>query len=227
MRRALAATLAVGAIALAAACGGSSGDGSTEAASTAAPPPPTGASTAATAPADELAGRLPAEDALAGVRPGELTPLPTAEDFVAALYQAGDPARDAARRRLEEGGYADGLLRDQAGEDPAGGVALVRSYAIRMRDDEAAQGEVDAAAAEVEDSPLGQATALEVPDVEGARGLRVEVSQGGIAGQVVFVTFAEGPYVQGIQAVARAGADLPQDEVVRAAQDLAARLGSP
>jgi hypothetical protein len=214
------------AVAAAGACGGSSGDDATGPASTAAPPPPTGATTA-TAPADDLAGRLPAEDAVPGVRPGELSPLPTAEAFVGALYQAGDPARQAARARLEEGGYADGVLRDQPGLDPQAGVALLRSYAIRMRDEAAAQAEVDAAAGEVEDSPLGRATAIEVPDVEGARGLRVEVSQGGIDGQVVFVTFAEGPDVQGIQAVARAGADLPQDEVVRAAQDLAARLGSP
>jgi hypothetical protein len=225
VRRGLAAILVACAIATAAACGGSSGDDATEAASTAAPPP-TGATTAATAPADDLASRLPAEDAVAGVRPGDVRPLPTAEEFVAALYQAGDPARDAARRRLEEGGYADGVIRDQAGDDPQGGVALLRSYAIRMGDDEAARAEVAAAAAEVEGSELGEATAIDVPDVEDARGLRVEVSQGGIAGQVVFLTFAEGPYVQGIQAVARAGADLPQDEVVRAAQDLAARLGS-
>jgi hypothetical protein len=161
-----------------------------------------------------------------GVRPGELRPLATAQEFVAALYQAGDPARTAARRRLEEGGYADGIMRDQAGDDPRTGVALVRSYAIRMRDADAALAEVDAAAAEVEGSRLGDATPIDVPRVEGARALRVEVSQGGIAGQVVFVTFPAGPDVQGIQAVARAGADLPQDEVVRAAQDLAARLGS-
>ncbi len=223
MRRGLAAVLVACAVAAAAACGGSSGDDASETAGTAAPPPPTGA----TAPADDLASRLPAEDAVPGVRPGELRPLPTAQDFVAVLYQAGDPARDAARRRLEEGGYADGVVRDQAGEDPQAGVALLRSYAIRLRGDEAARAEVAAAADEVEGSELGEATAIEVPDVEGARGLRVEVSQGGVAGQVVFVTFSEGPYVQGIQAVAREGADLPQDEVVRAAQELAARLGSP
>jgi hypothetical protein len=221
VRRALAAILAVCAVAAAAGCGGSSGD-ATEAATTAAPPAPT----APTAPADDLASRLPAEDAVPGVRAGELRPLPTAQEFVAALYQAGDPVRGAARRRLRAGGYADGVMRDQAGDDPRTGVALVRSYAIRLRDEAAARGEVDAAAAEVEGSRLGEAAAIDVGGVEGARGLRVEVSQGGIAGQVVFVTFPAGPDVIGIQAVARAGADLPADEVVRAAQDLAARLGS-
>jgi hypothetical protein len=217
VRRAPAAVVVACAVALAA-CGGSSADELTDGRATVtAPAPP---------PGDDLAGRLPPEDAVPGLSPGTPGRLPTAAAFVGALYQAGDPMRDAAERRLERGGYAEGVLRDQAGADPETGVALVRSYAVRMRDDEAARAEAEAAAGEVRDSPLGDATELEVPGVEGARALRVEVTQGGVSGTVVFVTFAEGLYVHGIQAVSRSGADLPAEDVIRAAQDLAARVGS-
>jgi hypothetical protein len=217
VRRALAAVLVALAVALAA-CGGSSSDDATGGRATAtAPAPP---------PAGDLAGRLPPEDAVPGLRPGTPGRLRTAAAFVGALYQAGDPMRAAAGRRLEGGGYAEGVLRDQAGEDPETGVALVRSYAVRMRDDGAARAEAEAAAAEVEDSPLGDATELEVPGIEGARALRVEVTRGDFSGTVIFVTFAEGPYVHGLQAVARSGADLPEDEVIQAAQELAARVGA-
>jgi hypothetical protein len=209
-----------GAVALAAACGGSSESDAGEAATTAAPPPGTAA------PAGNLAERLPPEDAVGGLRPGTVRRLPTAQTLVDSLYQVGDPARDAAERRLEEGGYARGLLRDQAGEDPASGPALVRSYVIRMRDDEAAREEVADAVDEVESSSVGETSDVEVPGVDDSRGVRVEVSQGGVTGSVVFVTFADGPYVYGIQAVSREGADLPEEEVVRAAQDLDARVGA-
>ena len=66
-----------------------------------------------------------------------------------------------------------------------------------------------------------------MPGVDRARALRVEVSQGGISGSVIFVTFPAGTEVYSIQAVSREGAELPEDEVLAAAQDLAARAGSP
>ena len=230
MRRTLAVVACAGAVALAAACGGSSDSDAGEAASTAAPPPaPTGATApapSATAPAGDLADRLPPEDAIAGLRTGTVRRLPTAQTLVDSLYQVGDPARDAAQQRLEEGGYADGLLRDQAGEDPASGPALVRGYVIRMRDDAAARQEVADAVDEVDRSSTGETSEVEVPDVDDARGVRVDVSQAGVTGSVVFVTFADGPYVYGIQAVSREGADLPEDEVVQAAQDLDERVSS-
>jgi hypothetical protein len=163
---------------------------------------------------------------VSGLGPGAPRALPTAQAFVDALYQIDDPARDAALRRLEEGGYRDGVLRDQAGQDPQGGAALMRSYVIRMRDDEAARQEVEEASEEVRNSTLGDPTEVEVPGVDGARALRVEVSQGGVSGSVIFVTFPAGTEVYGIQAVAREGAELPEDEVLAAAQDLAARAGS-
>lgn len=219
MRALLAALLCACALG-AAACGGSSDDQASEATTATAPAP------APTAPAGDLAALLPPQDAVSGLRAGTTRDLPTAQAFVDALYQIADPARDAAERRLERGGYADGVLRDQAGEDPEGGAALVRSYAITMRDDAAAREEVDAATDEVAGSSLGEATEVEVPEVAGARALRVEVSQGGVSGSVVFVTFPAGAEVFGIQAVARAGADLPEDEVIAAAQDLAARVGA-
>ncbi len=221
MRRPLAALLCACAVAPAVACGGSSGDEASEAATATAPAP------APTAPAGGLTALLPPEDAVSGLRPGAPRALPTAQAFVDALYQIDDPARDAALRRLEEGGYRDGVLRDQAGQDPEGGAALVRSYVIRMRDDEAARQEVEEAAEEVRDSTLGDPTEVEVPGVDGARALRVEVSQGGVSGSVIFVTFPAGTEVYGIQAVSREGAELPEDEVLAAAQDLAARAGSP
>ena len=221
MRRALAAIACVGAVALAGACGGSSESDATDAATTAAPPPGT------TAPAaGSLAERLPPEDAIGGLRSGTVRRLPTAQTLVDSLYQVGDPARDAAERRLEEGGYVRGLLRDQAGEDPAAGPALVRAYVIRMRDAAAAREEVADAVDEVESSSVGETSDVDVPGVDDSRGVRVEISQGGVTGAVVFVTFADGPYVYGIQAVSRAGADLPEDEVVQAAQDLDARVSA-
>ncbi len=228
MRRALAALLAACAIAVAAGCGGgSSDDRSTEAATTAPSTATAPATAPPTAPAGDLAALLPPQDAVPGANPGEATPLPTARAFVDALYQVDDPSRDDARAHLEDAGYADGVVRDQAGADPETGVALLRSYVIRLRDDDAARGEAAAAADEVRASPLGTSTDLEVAGVPDAQGLRVEVSQGGVSGRVVFVTFPQGPYVYGIQAVARQGADLPEQEVVRAAQDLAARNGTP
>lgn len=229
MRRALAVAACAGAVALAAACGGSSESDSSESASTAAPPASTSATATApgtTAPAGDLADRLPPEDAIDGLRTGTVRRLPTAQTLVDSLYQVGDPARDAAQQRLEDGGYADGLLRDQVGEDPASGPALVRGYVLRMRDDAAARQEVADAVDEVQRSSTGETTEVEVPDVDDARGVRVDVSQAGVTGSVVFVTFADGPYVYGIQAVSREGADLPEDEVVQAAQDLDERVGS-
>lgn len=215
MRRALAAILLACALALTAACGGSSGDGASEAGSTAAPPE-TG-----------LAGRLPPEDAVPGVREAEPRLLPTAPAFVGALYQVGEPTRDAALARLRAAGYAEGIVRDQDGTDPRGGVALVRSYAMRLDDEGAAREEAAASVAEARESPLAVAPEpVEVPGVDGAAAVRAGVTQGGVSGRVILVTFPQGPYVQGIQAVSLEGAGLPEEEIVRAAQELAARIGA-
>jgi hypothetical protein len=225
VRRLLAALLCACAAAAAAGCGGSSDDAASTGTTATAPAP------APTAPAGDLVALLPPQDAVSGLRPGAALALPTARAFVDALYQRGDPTREAAERRLERGGYAGGALRDQAGEDPEEGVALVRSYVITMGGEAAARQEVDDAVAAVVDSSLGEdarveEAEVEVPDVDGARGLRVDVTQGDVSASVIFVTFPAGAEVYGIQAAARAGADLPEDEVVAAAQDLAARAGA-
>ncbi len=73
-------------------------------------------------------------------------------------------------------------------------------------------------------STLGDPAEVAVPGVDGARALRVEVSQGGVSGSVIFVTFPAGAEVYGIQAVSREGAELPEDEVLAAVQDLAERV---
>ena len=122
--------------------------------------------------------------------------------------------------RLESAGYAGGVLRDQVGEDPAKGIALLRTYAVKLRDEAAAQSEVDDAVEEVKAQTSAPTTDIDVGDVPGARGLHVEVDQGGVKGKVAFVTFAAGPYVYGLQGVSTNDAALPQDEIVGAARDL-------
>ena len=167
--------------------------------------------------------RLPPPDAIGGVRAGALRQLGDAQAFVDALYLAGDPTKPAARARLEGAGYAGGELRDQAGEDPATGIGLLRTYALLLRDEAAAGAEVDAAVDEVR-ATTPSAMEIEVPDLPGARGLRAEVAQAGLSGAVVFVTFAAGPYVYGLQGLSTAEATLPQDEIVAAARDLYERV---
>lgn len=235
MRRPIAAAIVALALTGVAGCGGSSDDtdsvttgasATTASAPAATTAPGTTGAPSATAPATTGsatrigADRLPPADAIGGVRPGKLRRLADPQAFVDALYQAGDPTKPVAADRLEEAGYAGGALRDQEGQDPTTGIALFRSYAFRLADDEAAQSEVDAAVKEVEDSTAQSAAPLAVPDVPGARGLRVEIEQNGVSGRVAFVTFAAGPYVYGLQGVSTAEATLPQDEMVGAARDL-------
>lgn len=164
--------------------------------------------------------RLPPGDAVSGLRDGAPHGLNDPQAFVDALYQAGDPTKPVAAKRLEGEGYAGGLLRDQVGEDSSTGIALFRSYVFQLRDDAAAQGEVDASVAEVKASTSQPTTDIDLPDLPGARGLHVEIDLGGIQGAVAFVTFAAGPYVYGLQGVSTSGARLPQDEIVGAARDL-------
>ena len=112
------------------------------------------------------------------------------------------------------------MLRDQTGEDPSSGLALLRSYALALRDDAAARQEVERGVDEVRRTTPATITDVAVADVPGARGLRVDVEQGGTRGTIVFVTFAAGPNVYGIQGVSRGEAAVPQDEIVGAARDL-------
>ena len=186
------------AVAPAAACGGSSGRRGLHRGGDAPPRPPPAGATAATAPR-----RRPAPAACRPRTPsrpsagGRSAPLPTAQAFVDALYQIGDPARDAARRRLEEGGYADGVLRDQAGPGPG---RRRRAGAQLRHPDERRRGrpqEVEAAVEEVRRQRPARRPRLEVPDVEGARGCGWTVSQGGVAGAVVLRDLRRGAHVHG------------------------------
>ena len=216
---------------VAAGCGGSSDAEvtttvTTDSAATTAPattaPATTGTASAPSTTAAVTVGedRLPPQDALPGLKVGSLQQLASAQAFVDALYQTGDPSKPRAVSRLGSAGYAGGALRDQVGEDPAQGIALFRTYAVQLRDEAAAQSEVDDAVQEVKDQTSAPTNDLDVGDLPGGRGLRVEVDQGGVKGKVVFVTFAAGPYVYGLQGVSTDDAALPQDAIIGAARDL-------
>lgn len=238
LRRSLASTAVAAGVALAiglAGCGGSDtvtetvttgSPPSTAALSQTAPPTTTPAPTAPATTAPPTTGPsaalsesrdLPPRDAVAGVKDGTVMTLSTAKQFVDALYAVGDPGKPAAQTRFEDGGYAGGILRDQAGENAATGIALLRTYALTLKDPDAAQAEVDAGADEIRRTTQATIKDIDVSDIPGARGLRVDVGQ---TGSVVFVTFAAGSVVYGLQGVSKAGAALRQDEIVGAARDL-------
>ncbi|MBJ7455807.1 MAG: hypothetical protein JHC74_07095 [Thermoleophilia bacterium] len=186
--------------------------------------PATAPATSPTAPSGPGEGSLPPPDALAGLRNGVARPLGDAQSFVDALYQAGDPVKPSAVARLSASGYAGGILRDQVGQDPARGIALFRTYALALRDDAAASAEVGAAVEEVRASTSQPTRDLDLSDLPGAQGLHVDIQQGTLTGAVVFVTFASGPVVYGLQGVSTNTATLPEDEIVGAARDLYERV---
>ena len=224
MRRPVVATLATLALVAgtAAGCGGSSSTVTKTVTTDSLPTTPgVSAATVAGLPTAAIGDdRLPPLDAVPGLRTGVAHQLADPQAFVDALYQAADPTKPVAAARLEGAGYAGGALRDQVGADPAKGLALFRSYAFRLGGDAAAQSEVDAAVEEVTSSTTQPTTDIDLPDLPGARGLHVEIDQGQIKGTVVFVTFAVGPYVYGLQGVSTNDAALPQDEIIGAARDL-------
>ena len=186
----------------------------------------TAAPTTSSAPATIGDDRLPPAGAIDGTESGTSRPLDDSQEFVDALYQVGDPSKPAAQARLDAAGYSGGILRDELGSDATSGIALFRTYAIALRDDAAAQGEVDDAADEVDTASSAPSTDVEVPDIPGARALRLDIDQAGTTGSVVFVTFAAGPYVYGLQGVSTAAERLPQDEIVAAAQELYTRVSA-
>ena len=186
----------------------------------------TAAPTTSATPATIGDDRLPPPGTIDGTESGTSRPLDDAQEFVDALYQVGDPSKPAAQQRLESAGYAGGILRDELGSDATSGIALFRTYAIALRDDAAAQSEVDDAADEVDTASSAPSTDVEVPDIPGARALRLDIDQAGTTGSVVFVTFASGPYVYGLQGVSTAADRLPQDAIVAAAQELYTRVSA-
>jgi hypothetical protein len=232
--RLLAITATAAAVAGLVGCGGSSETVTrtitTDQLPTSAPPatpaPTTAATTVAPPAASVDEGRLPAAGAVPGTAPGTVRGLDDAQEFVDALYQVGDPSKPPAQARLEGAGYSDGILRDERGADPASGIALFRTYAIALRDTAAAQAEVDDAADEVEQASSAPSSDIAVPEIPGARALRLDLSQGGNTGSVVLVTFASGPYVYGLQGVSTSPGGLPQDAILAAARDLYARVSA-
>ena len=229
--------LAVGGVAVAlamgaglAGCGGSDAtvtETVTSAAATSVATAPTAPAETATSPATSPAPAvalgeddLPPQDAVAGVRPAEITRLATADAFVDTLYAQGDPEKPAATRRLQDAGYAGGIVRDQTGEDPKAGLALLRSYALALRDDAAARQEVTDGVEEVRRTAPAAIRDIDVSDVPGARALRVDIDQSGARGAIVFVTFAAGDTVYGLQGVSQGDAPLPEQEIIGAARDL-------
>ena len=212
-------------------CGGDSASETTTtslapATAPATPPPPT-ASLPDTAPGAPLGDEsLPSPTAVPGVERGDVQTLRTAGELVDLLYQSGDPTKPGALARLEDAGFAGAVLRDQPGTDPSVGIALLRSYAIRLRDEAAARDEVTAAVDEVRRSAGGASSDIDVSEIPGAQALRVQVDQGGQSGTVVFVTFPAGPVVYGIQGVSASGLDTSEEEIIGAARALAKRAGA-
>ena len=156
-----------------------------------------------------------------GVKVGSLQQLADAQAFVDALYQTGDPSKPRAVSRLAVGRLRRRALRDQVGEDPAKGIALFRTYAVALRDQAAAQAEVDAAVAEVKAQTTAPTTDIDVSDMPGARGLHVEVDQGGVKGIGRVRDLRGRPLrLRASRASSTNDAALPQDEIIGAARDL-------
>lgn len=175
------------------------------------------AGTAALEPAVVLSapGAVPGLDARAPRR------LTSARAAVEVLYRPGDPAAADARRRLEAAGYSGGVLRDQAGSDPDAGLALLRTYALALGDEDAARAEVRASIAEVRAStrlPIEEVA----PGIPDARAIRIDLRHAGARVRVLFVTFAVGSRLHGVQAFARGGGAIPQAAVLRAVADVRA-----
>ena len=227
--------LSLGLVGLAGCGGDSQSEETTQASTAASTPAPTTATTSppgtasvpSTAAANALGDEsLPPQDAVPGVRVGASRTIDTAEAFVDVLYQDGDPAKPAATDRLEEAGFDGAIIRDQVGTQPEAGLALLRTYAIRLRDEDAARKEVDDAVDEVRSSSAARTSDLEIAGIPDAQGLRVDVDQGQVTGAVVFVTFPVGNVVYGLQGVATTGGAIPQDEMIGAARDLATKVGA-
>jgi len=176
-----------------------------------------------TAPAADLADlrlRLPAQDSIPSLNSGSVEQKPTAQSMVDALYSVGDPNISAAVSRLTAGGYEGGVLRDQRGANPARGLTLMRIYIFRMRDRAAAQAEVDAAAAELKATTSAPIRDLQVPSVPTAKAMRISPTVGGQRAEVLYVSFAAGRDLYGIQVFSRADAKLYQPEVLELAESL-------
>lgn len=213
------------ALMIAAGCGGSdSGSDSdsttTERATTDAPDATTTTSSGVSQRAMELALLLPDEDAIADLGEGNLTELSDAETLVNELYSEGDPARDAAVERFEDGGYDLGVLRDQIRFGSGEGPQLVRSYVVGFATSDAAQTEVGESITEVKRSSSAPSTDVPVPGIPGAEAVSLQLEAGtGETADVLFVTFSAGRFLYGIQVFGEAGGAVDRATILAAAQD--------
>lgn len=228
MRRRLTSLLcaAVAVPALLAGCGGGdagevtvtvhTGTGATTATGTTTTTAATG-TTAPTATDDgaSLELRLPAQDSVSGLTEGTPKPLPTAAALVAALYTANDPTAPVARARLEAAGYEQGVIRDQNQATGSTGPRLLRIYIFRLRDGTAARAEVLASITEVKATTSYPMTDIAVPDTDG-KGLRITAG----TQKILFVTFAAGRDVYGIQSFSTSGGTTHEPEVMELAGNL-------
>lgn len=174
-----------------------------------------GSTTAASSDADALELRLPAQDSVGGLDEGEPKALPTATALVSALYKAGDPTAPVAVRRLEAAGYEQGVIRDQSQATGSTGPRLLRIYIFRLGDSASARAEVLSSISEVKATTSFPITDIEVPDTDGA-GLRIDAG----SQKVLFVTFAAGRDVYGIQSFSAPGGTTHESEILELAGNL-------
>lgn len=152
--------------------------------------------------------RLPPSRTIDGMGSGEVKRMQTAREMVTALFAAGDPGVATATARLNAAGYEDGYFRDQQGT-ASGAPTLVRTYAMRLRDDGAAAGEVVAATDEVVRSSTASVQRVETNN-NYSRALSVKLPNGET---LLFVTWASGRDVYGMQV---RGKDVHKSDVLEA-----------
>lgn len=169
--------------------------------------------TTATDAGAELELRMPSQESVPGLGSGDVRRLPTADDLVNALYTANDPTAATARARLAAAGYEGGVLRDQNAD--GSGPRLLRVYILRLRDRAAARAEVDASVQEIKATTTFPITDVTLPDADG-KGLRIDANNT----DILFVTFAAGRDVYGIQSFAQPGGKVYQPEILELSGNL-------
>jgi len=179
--------------------------------------------TTSRAAAPALADRLPPAGALPGLTAGNVVRLPTAEEWVDALADEGDPAKPAAVRRLRAAGFRSGVLRDErrAGAQPV----LFRTMVARLGSARAARDEAAGSVAGVARSGDVGTADVAIPGVPGSHGTQIAVRAADRVVRVLFVSFADGPYLYGYQAISLAGGASPRAGVLAAARAAYERWG--
>ncbi|HWH14502.1 MAG TPA: hypothetical protein VNT51_07135, partial [Miltoncostaeaceae bacterium] len=165
--------------------------------------------------------RLPAPGSIPNVRPGSVRPLATPQDLVSALYSPGDPTAANAVQRLTAAGYEQGVIRDQPAQGEEG-PRLVRTYIFRLRDNASARAEVQASADEIRSTTTAPIRDVDLGEAAG-QGLRIDAGNQ----DILFVTFAAGRDVYGIQSFAPSGRSVQQAEIVELSGNLYRAWNTP